>query len=187
MMSIFSFKKKEDLKKLYALSSQHYQQLAPFIIFKKSSISTSPPSYNTPPMEVSHQNIRIGINTATIEEWQQLNGIGPFYAKKIVRFREKLGGFTTIAQVGTTYGLPDSVFQKINAQLRISPTTPTLRVNTISVDQLKAHPYIKKHQAIAIVNYRKNHGAFDSIEKFKKVKVFSEKDLERVAPYLSFK
>ncbi len=182
-----SFKKKEDLKKLYALSSQHYQQLAPFIIFKKSSISTSPPSYNTPPMEVSHQNIRIGINTATIEEWQQLNGIGPFYAKKIVRFREKLGGFTTIAQVGTTYGLPDSVFQKINAQLRISPTTPTLRVNTISVDQLKAHPYIKKHQAIAIVNYRKNHGAFDSIEKFKKVKVFSEKDLERVAPYLSFK
>ena len=148
--------------------------------------TTSPPSYNTPPNKISHQNIRLDINAATIDEWQQLKGIGPFYAKKIVSFREKLGGFATITQVGTTYGLPDSVFQKINGQLLLSILTPSLMVNSISVEQLKAHPYIKKHQALAIVNYRKNHGAFDSIEKFKKVKVFSEKDLERLAPYLSF-
>ena len=183
-----SFEKKEDVQKLYSLSAHHYQQLVPFMLFKKpSSSATSSPSYTTPSIKKSYRNTQIDINTATIDEWQQLNGIGPFYAKKIVSFREKLGGFVTIAQVGTTYGLPDSVFQKINAQLLLSSLTPSLKVNTISVAQLKAHPYIKKHQAIAIINYRKNHGAFDSIEKFKKVKVFSEKDLKRIAPYLSFK
>lgn len=178
-----SFQKKEDLKKLYALSAQQYQQLAPFIILKKPS---TPSSYNVQSTKVLPQNIQIDINAATIEEWQQLNGIGPYYAKKIVNFREKLGGFAAIAQVGTTYGLPDSVFQKINTQLVRSPISNTLLINDISVTELKAHPYIKKHQAIAIVNYRKNHGSFDSIDKFKKVRVFSEKDLERIAPYLSF-
>ena len=182
-----SFKRKEDLKKIYALSERHYQQLAPFIRFKQSSAtSTIPPSYNNPTVKNFSQNIQIDINKASIEEWQQLNGIGPYYAKKIVSFREKLGGFANTPQVGTTFGLPDSVFQKISTQLVVSTLTNTISINTISIEELKAHPYIKKYQAIAIVNYRKNHGPFDSIEKFKRVKVFSEKDLERVIPYLLF-
>ncbi len=182
-----SFKRKEDLQKIYALSDQQYQQLAPFIIPQKPSLPApkSPLSYNTPSSKIIAKNIQIDINVASLEEWQQLHGIGPYYAKKIVNFRDKLGGFSSIDQVGTTYGLPDSVFQKINAQLVASPLTNTLFVNTVSIEDLTAHPYIKKHQAIAIVNYRKNHGPFDSIEKFKRVKVFSEKDLERIMPYLS--
>lgn len=182
-----SFKRKEDVKKIYSLSERQYQQLAPFIKFKQSSVSsTIPLSYNKTPSKNSSQNIQIDINKASIEEWQQLKGIGPYYAKKIVSFREKLGGFATIVQVGTTYELPDSVFQKISTQLLVSALTNTLSINTISVEELKAHPYIKKYQAIAIVNYRKNHGPFDSVEKFKRVKVFSGKDLERIIPYLSF-
>ncbi len=180
-----SFQKKEDLKKIYALSTQDYQQLAPFIVLRKPPLVT-PTSYLVPTAQALPKNTQIDINEATMEEWQQLNGIGPYYAKIIVNFREKLGGFATREQVGTTYGFPDSIFQKINAHLVLSPLTNSLRINTISIEELKAHPYIKKHQAIAIVNYRKNHGTFDSIEKFKKVKVFSGKDLARIAPYLSF-
>ncbi len=182
-----SFKRKEDLKKIYALSDQQYQQLAPFIILQKPSLPApkSPSSYTTPSTKIISKNIQIDINIASIEEWQQLRGIGPYYAKKIVDFREKLGGFYSIDQVGTTYGLPDSVFQKIHTQLVATPLKNSLVLNTISIEELTAHPYIKKHQAIAIVNYRRNHGPFDSIEKIKRVKVFSEKDLERIIPYLS--
>lgn len=59
----------------------------------------------------------INVNTATAEDLKTLPGIGDVLSERIVRFRSKLGKFSSIDEVGKTYGLPDSTFQKIKTYL----------------------------------------------------------------------
>lgn len=65
----------------------------------------------------------IDINTATAEEWKSLPGIGEVLSNRIVRFRDKIGGFGSIQEVSKTYGLRDSVFQKLIPYLKLDSTT----------------------------------------------------------------
>jgi competence ComEA-like helix-hairpin-helix protein len=67
----------------------------------------------------------VDINTATTEEWKSLPGIGEVLSNRIVRFREKIGGFGSIQEVSKTYGLRDSVFQKLLPYLKLDSATIT--------------------------------------------------------------
>ena len=180
------FKKKQDLQKIYTLTDDAYKKLAPYILIKNPD--TPPKQFDKSKKQTrkTPTNISVDINKASLEEWQQLKGIGPYYAKKIIRFREVLGGYASIEQIGTAYGLPDSVFQKIRNQLVASPISNLLAINRLSIDRLKEHPYLNARQAVAIVNYRKNHGLFQSIEDVKKVRVLSDVELLNLQPYLTF-
>ena len=126
------------------------------------------------------------MNQATVDDWQTLRGIGPYYAKKIVNFRDKLGGFYSIEQIGTTYGLKDSTFQVVKPFLDLSPVLRKIKINDADIEELKKHPYIKWQQAKTITKYRENHGAFTSIYDVGKVGVFTENGLSQLKPYLEF-
>ena len=129
----------------------------------------------------------VDVNLATEEEWQQLKGIGPGYSKRIVNFREKLGGFATVELVGETFGLPDSVFQQIRPYLQPSPVFRKLNVNTAGTEELKSHPFISSLQATVLVNYHKQHGAFADFNALKKMgPPFKEEDWQRLEVYLVF-
>ena len=200
------FFKKEDLKKVYGLRQEDYERLEEWVTI----LSKEPDSANERFATTSNADsftqkeegeatkkalytkkefvpVNIDINKATVEEWQQLNGIGPGYSKRIVSFRDKLGGFVTVDQVGETYGLPDSVFQKIIPYLLPSPISKKIAVNECSLDELKSHPYLNSYQATILFNFRKQHGRFGSMEELKKIKAgFKEEDWDRLKPYLAF-
>jgi len=182
------FYKKEDFKKVYGITESDYLMLEPFLsiekIDKEYKPITSKPSIITKKAEKAP--LKIDINKASKEDWQTLRGIGPYYASKIVNFRDKLGGFSSIDQIGTTYGLKDSTFQIIKPFLVASPIVKKIKINRATWDELKEHPYIKGKQAGIIEKYRQNHGAFSNFESFKKVVVFSEEELEQLRPYLDF-
>lgn len=184
------FFKKEDLKKIYGLSEETYLDLEPYISIKSPTRATTHPS--DVPKEVIEKKeiwepVYVDINKATIEEWQALRGIGPGYSKRIVNFRDKLGGFASIAQIGETYGLPDSTFQHVKPYLQISPIFKKIQVNSVSVEALKAHPYFSYQQANGFIKYRINHGHYKGMDDLKKIGgAFKEKDWERLAPYLEF-
>jgi DNA uptake protein ComE-like DNA-binding protein len=104
---------------------------------------------------------RIEINKADSAAWESLRGIGPVLAARIVRFREKLGGFYAISQVRETYGLPDSTFNKIQPYLRLNAVSlKKLDLNTADEKTLGQHPYIRYKLARLIVLYRSNNGPF---------------------------
>lgn len=197
------FFKKEDLKKVYGLRQEDYERLEKWIVIEKKSVDSSKegtaadekmeeasktekfaePFYT----KKEYVPANVDINQATVEEWQQLSGIGPGFSNRIVKFRDKLGGFASIGQVGETYGLPDSVFQKISPYLTISPVYKKILVNKCSLDELKAHPYINSYQATILFNYRKQHGEFTNFTDLKKIKAgFKDEDWERLEAYLSF-
>jgi competence protein ComEA len=73
-----------------------------------------------------------------------LPGIGSKLSQRIIAFRNKLGGFYSVEQVGETYRLPDSTFQKIKPKLILgNNNVKQININAASIDEMKAHPYLR--------------------------------------------
>lgn len=128
----------------------------------------------------------ISVNKANQKDWEKLYNIGPYRAGQILKFRDALGGFYTIDQVGETYGLPDSVFQQIKPQLRADSDYMQININQVVYDSLYPHPYITKQMAYYIAKYR-NTGTIHDMNAL--YKIIPEKDHERLRklePYLYF-
>ena len=128
----------------------------------------------------------IDINTATPEQWQALKGIGPAFSRRICGFRDKLGGFAYVDQVGETYGLPDSTFQRILPRLRVEQPVKRLPINQLDAAGLKAHPYLSWKYANAIIAYRGQHGAFSSAEEVARIRSIPAEVLKKMESYWSF-
>lgn len=188
------FKSKNDLRKIYTLDEEDFARLEPFIdIAAVASVSPELPrpvaySGNGGQHFLSKPAIKglVDINRASAEEWQQLPGIGEKRAAQIVKFRESLGGFVSVEQVGEMYGLPDSVFQRIKPML--APNAGAVRkidINAASAEALDAHPYISMKQAKLIVAHREQHGAYATVDDLADIAAFSDRKwLEKVKPYL---
>jgi competence ComEA-like helix-hairpin-helix protein len=115
-----------------------------------------------------------------------LPGIGSKLANRIINFRDRLGGFYTIDQVAETFALPDSTFQKVKPGLVLTTATvKKININTATADEMKLHPYIRYNLAAAIVQYRTQHGNFQSVADIKKIMMVTEEIYNKLAPYLS--
>lgn len=127
----------------------------------------------------------LDINTADTTVWERLPGIGPVLARRIVLFRERLGGFFSIAQVSETYGLADSVFVKIQPLLQLGVVSlRKIDLNKIDEKSLADHPYIDTKLARTIIRYRNSHGPFRSIEGLKAIALVDEVIYRKLENYL---
>lgn len=180
------FKKKEDLKKVYGFKEEDYFRLENFILLSEEQQATFAEKIPAKKEYKEPEIIFIDINKASPEEWQKLKGIGPSYAKRIVKYREELGGFASLNQVAETYMLHDSVFQKIKPFLKDSPISKTISINIIREENLKKHPLFNWNEAKRIIAYRKEHGPFLDMQAFRKMPVFKDDFFKKVEPYLNF-
>jgi len=187
-----AFRKREDLQKIYGLSQQQYDQLAPYV-----KIRTSAGDHNSISNEREKENAfdatrtpahltAVDINISDTTQLISLPGIGSKLAKRIIGFRDKLGGFYSVDQVGETYGLQDSVFQKIKKYLQCNDiSVKRININTATKDELKMHPYIRWNIANAIIEYRNQHGQFTSVEDLKKINAVDKETLNKIMHYLA--
>ena len=137
-----------------------------------------------PPEEKKEYFLQIEINTATIYDWQKLRGIGPVLSKRIVKFRSLLGGFHSVDQVGETYGVNDSLFRAIRPHLHQSQQPEQLHINTLSADQLAAHPYISYKEAEILTLFREQNGPFRQPMDLLRTEIVDSLWLKRLSPYL---
>ncbi|MCX8019623.1 MAG: helix-hairpin-helix domain-containing protein [Chitinophagaceae bacterium] len=183
------FRKPEDLKKIYGFRIQDFERLSPYIQIVAMQKSTEASAANLSPQNTARpvRSIRIiDINTADSADFILLPGIGEKLSARIVAFRNKLGGFYSIQQIAETYGLHDSVFQKIKPYLSVSPSAvKKININKATLEELKAHPYIRYYNAKAIIAYREQHGFFEKTEDLKKIMIISEESYQKMAPYLT--
>ncbi|HEV7781916.1 MAG TPA: helix-hairpin-helix domain-containing protein [Chitinophagaceae bacterium] len=187
------FRKPEDLQRIYGLFPDEYERIAPFIKIEsagesnkyKKFVVKDPATYQ-PPKTFTGRYTIVDINTTDTTALIALPGIGNKLAARIINFRDKLGGFISINQVGETFGLPDSTFQKIKQYLKLSSTgIRKININTATIDELKAHPYIKYSLANPIIAYRNEHGWFLKVEDIKKVMTVTEELYNKIWPYLT--
>ena len=184
------FNEPGDLKKIYGIHPDEYIRLEPYIriatpnlaelLSDKKAESKRETFTNEPKYTV------VDINKADTAAFIALPGIGNKLALRIVNFRDKLGGFYSIDQIGETYGLPDSVFRKIKPFLKLETTLiKKLNINTASTNEMKSHPYIKWNLANAIVEYRNQHGNFSSLEDLKKISLITTEVFDKIKFYLA--
>ena len=131
----------------------------------------------------------VELNSADTTRLKMLRGIGSGYAKMIVAYREKLGGFYKAEQLLEVYKFPDETYQKIKHQLSVDTTLiRKIKINEATVKQLKSHPYISYYQALSIVENRELQPAmrYNSLYDMVVDEDLKEEDILRVAPYFSF-
>lgn len=187
------FKIPEDLQRVYGLQQREYDRLAPFVrisneLKKQNQIRETYEkiSAETREQKYSRTQTPIDINTADTSAFIALPGIGSKLAARIISFREKLGGFYSVDQVGETFGLPDSTFQKIKQFMKLENVSlRTININTATLEELKTHPYIRYNIAQPVIAYRNAHGPFQEKADLKKVMVVTEELYQKIAPYLT--
>lgn len=125
----------------------------------------------------------IVLNTADTTALKTVPGIGSYFAKRIVQYGERLGGYVSVDQLDEIEGFPlDSKDFFV-----IQDATPQkLNVNTLSLNELKKHPYINFYQARAITDYRRLHGPLRSLNDLRLSRDFPPEAIARLAPYVEF-
>ncbi len=184
------FYKPEDIQKIWGLAPADVQRLMPYVSikseakqytsFEKKEYPESKPAYPSKVLSL------VDVNLADTTAFIALPGIGSKLSQRIISFRDKLGGFYSIEQVGETYLLPDSTFQKIKPRLVITKTViKKININTASIEEMKLHPYLRYNVANAIFQYRQQHGNFNSVEDIKKIMLVTEDIFNKALPYLT--
>ena len=181
------FRNQEDIKKLFVVDEERYEELQPFIDIKPFAEKEFLKKFDDKPKweKPKYEQIIVELNTVDSATLVKIKGIGPFFAKVIIEHREKLGGYRTKKQVLEVYGMDSAKYAGIENQLTVDATYCTqINVNTATLKELVHHPYINFNQAKAIVNYREQHGKYKRLEDLKKIHLIDDEQCVKMSTYL---
>jgi competence protein ComEA len=171
------FYTKADVKKMYTITPQDYQRLAPYIQLPQGSGSM-----------VIKALKRVDLNTADSASLTQLKGIGPAFARRIVQYRKRLGGFYSKQQLKEVFGMDDMRYADVQGQFTLKPGgIKRMNVNKVEFEDLKNFPYLSYKQMSALVQYRKQHGDYESFEELHNVAILDDVVLKKIKPNIMVK
>ena len=130
-----------------------------------------------------HNGEHLVLNTADSTALVTVPGIGPYFARKVIWYGERLGGYVSVDQLDEIEGFPldaKDYFVVENA------CPEKLNINQLSLAALKRHPYINYFQAKAILDYRRLHGPIHSLDDLRLSKDFSPEAIARLTPYVEY-
>ena len=146
------------------------------------------PTQSIPPATIFRKDktLLFNLNTADSLDLVQLYNIGPAFARRIIRYRTQLGGFVDKQQLWEVYGMDSVRYNDIAPHLYANPEDITrIDLNSVTLDQLKRHPYLDYYQAKAIVQLREASGPFSDIQDLLKIPIIDQETYSHIAPYLS--
>ena len=186
------FGRPEDLKKLFGMTDSIWLALSPWIDLQPVNLVPNA-NKQTPQRQYSkertHQNpTRKDLNQVDSVWLKSIYGIGPVLSKRIVKYRNLLGGFYSTEQLNEVYGLSPEALSNLKEKIFVQSDTHLSKINLNTEDfkRIASHPYISFNLAKAIINYRDQHGAFNSVEEIKKIHIINDSTYLRVYPYLDF-
>lgn len=182
-----SFRRKEDLQKIYGVTKQDYLRLEPFISIEQVSDEYS--RAVTSGKESSPQVVveaTVDLNKADSLELISLPGIGQVLSSRIIKYRTRLGGFYSVEQLKEVYGLKPETYDVVKTRVSVNPTDiEKVAINSAGVEELKKHPYFRDI-AVPVISYRDQHGAYRSPADLENIDVITAEMLKKIAPYLDF-
>ena len=171
----------EDLQKIFVIPA------ALFTLMKDSTFYPCKPIFNKiEKVPVPLTKIEIDLNMASENELLTIKGLGPYYAKAILKYKNELGGFVRKSQVMEIYKMNTESYEKIIPYLKINPSdVRTININEATVEELNAHPYLNWGQANSLVKMRMQKNRFKNINEIKQSHLIDEETYEKLLPYLS--
>lgn len=179
------FRKKEDVKKIYGMTDSMYVRISPYIQVKEKILVDTLPSSEEEAVEETVSLTLVEINTADSATLDSLPGIPPFLARRIVKYRNLLGGFARKEQLLEVYGLDSLTYGRIEKRITVD-ARQLRKINVNSCDEytLSHHPYLSRREAGAVIFYREHFGRISDLNVLRTEHVLSEKTFRRVSPYL---
>ncbi len=155
------FRKKEDFSRIYGITAIQYEKLEPYISIDSSFLRKSVSGRRMTISRPARRILSFEINTADSLQLDSLYGIGPVLASRIIRYRNRLGGFISLDQLKEVYGFPIQFYDSITAHLSVDTLKIVfIHLNTVSPEVLRKHPYLNIYQARSIIRYRELKGRF---------------------------
>ncbi len=169
------------LEKIYVMPTEVYdlikdstfyeKQITEFTVIKDSVVKPIP---------------LLEINAASKEDLIELNGVGEFYAKQILKYKNELGGFVFIEQLLEVWKMRLETYEKLLPQLSIDTNKiKKINVNTCSLEDLRSHPYLDYYQANSIIKMRMQKDGYNELQEILESKLINEEEFQRLLPYLS--
>ena len=207
------YRRPEDFARLYGLTKKQYETLRPYIIIGEDYRPASDYygqqkgyAYNRQAREEGKtekgqatgekteekiysypQKLKAGehvsLNSADTTELKKIPGIGSAYSRAIVRYRERLGGYVNANQLMEIEGFPEEALSFMQVE---KDKITKLKINKLSMSQLRRHPYLNFYQARDICDYRRLHGPIKSLRQLSLLKTFPPAQIERLEPYVSY-
>jgi DNA uptake protein ComE-like DNA-binding protein len=171
------FKFPDEILKIYGIDSALYESIKNNIRIELSSTNITLPA-------ATHNYIEL--NEADSSDLVELKGIGPSFANRIIKYRERLGGYYAPSQVLEVYNFPIETYTQIESQIYAdSLKIRKIRINFVDFKELIRHPYFSKRNVDLILKFREKHGPFLNLADVKTAGVFNEAEFKKVLPYLT--
>lgn len=129
----------------------------------------------------------IELNTADTNTLKRLPLIGSVFANRIVKYRTSLGGFASKEQLNEIWGLDTYTYSLIEPYITLTTPYDSIYINAFDFKELLKHPYLNYKQVSVIVDIRSRKGAIKSIKRLELLDEFTQKDINRLRPYLNFR
>lgn len=185
------YRRPSDFAKLFGLTVKQYRELEPYI---KISADYQPASSLVKEEQYSMRDTLryplklkegefVVLNVADTTALKRVPGIGSFFARAIVRYGERLGGYVSVSQLDEIEGFPTDA----KRYFKLEDSQPRrLNVNKLTLAQLRKHPYIGYFRARTITEYRRLHGRIESLEDLNLDKDFTPEAIGRLKPYIEY-
>ena len=154
---------------------------------KVSKVKDSSGYTNNTPYFGKPKVTRMELNAADSGALDKLPGIGPAFAKRIIRYRTILGGYYSVNQLNEVYGIKPETFEKIKKFLYVDTSLiRKIDLNIADFKEINAHPYISFEQTKSIMKYRNRHRII-SLQQLEEAFAFTADELMKLRPYLELK
>lgn len=170
----------DELKKIFVIPDEL------FGLIKDSTFYPARPqkkSVFTPEAPRNSEKL-VQLNMATQDELIELNGIGDYYAKKIIEYREKLGGFHSQEQLLELWKFTPEKLVKITDQIVVSGDLQKININQASYEELVKHPYVSSKVANSIVKMRSQRDGYKNLEDILDSKLIDRELFNKLEPYI---
>ena len=186
------FRRKEDFARLYGLSVQEYRELEPYI---RISPDLTTPASTLVSQEERHERDTlkypvkvevpqsVNLNTTDTMLLRKVPGVGEAFARRIIKYGQRLGGFVSPEQLREIEDFPVEAIPYFTID---HPQTRKINLNRLTLNQLQRHPYISFYQAQAIIEYRRLRGPLKSLDDLKLHRDFPPEAISRLKPYVEF-
>lgn len=172
-----SFKNREDFFRIWGLSDNQKKRLADWI-----RIEIPEPVYALEKATVP--DFEIELNSADSILLKALPGIGDKLSKRIVKYRDLLGGFYSLNQLKEVYGLSEQTIGLIGNQITLdAKKIRKIDLNFADLYELSKHPYLQKNLAKRIVEYRTKHGKIQDLTVLRDSMILNIDEYNRIKPY----
>lgn len=186
------WKDADDFKRLYGLSDEEFQRLRPYVqippavkevYFTEHDRARQDSLHHQRPEKFTQLTV-LDLNTVDTLTLRKIPGIGVGYSRSIVSYRERLGGFVSVAQLKDIEGLPARIEEWFSVEEQVA--VRTISINKSDFKTLVRHPYLSYEQVKVITTHIRKYGPLRSWKDLQLYPEFTPQDFERLTPYFVF-